>query len=155
MELVLGVSGIRNIYLRFLSKPPNNYSHGVTRRAFVVVNFRSDHTPMVLTGETREMQEKATPAKCPSNKQGKASDNSGVFLYAPKTRHNRLWRYYYLDIDGYQDQTNAHRTMNKPPTGGFIMRGTVVMTMINDEYPDFLTTTGYTKVDGLHGVNCL
>ena len=25
--------------------------------------FRSDHTPMVMTGETREMQESATPAK--------------------------------------------------------------------------------------------
>ena len=27
--------------------------------------FRPDHTPMVLTGETREMQENGTPAKYP------------------------------------------------------------------------------------------
>ncbi len=30
----------------------------------MVVNFRVDHTPLVLTGETREMQENGTPAKC-------------------------------------------------------------------------------------------
>jgi hypothetical protein len=30
----------------------------------VVVNFRVDHTPLVRTGETREMQEPGTPAKC-------------------------------------------------------------------------------------------
>ena len=29
----------------------------------MVVNFRVDHTPLVLTGETREMQENGTPAK--------------------------------------------------------------------------------------------
>ena len=28
----------------------------------MVVKFRGDHTPMVLTGATRDMQEKATPA---------------------------------------------------------------------------------------------
>ena len=33
-------------------------------RALVVVNFRVNHTPLVLTGETREMQENGTPAKC-------------------------------------------------------------------------------------------
>jgi len=54
----------------------------------VVVNFRSDHTPMVLTGETREMQEKATPAKCPSNKQRKASVESGAFC----RQHRKLFR---------------------------------------------------------------
>ncbi len=30
----------------------------------MVVNFRVNHTPLVLTGETREMQENGTPAKC-------------------------------------------------------------------------------------------
>ena len=29
----------------------------------VVVKFRGDHTPMVLTGETQEMQERAAPAE--------------------------------------------------------------------------------------------
>ncbi len=30
----------------------------------MVVNFRVNHAPPVLTGETREMQENGTPAKC-------------------------------------------------------------------------------------------
>ena len=30
----------------------------------MVVNFRVNHAPLVLTGETREMQENGTPAKC-------------------------------------------------------------------------------------------
>ena len=40
------------------------------RKALVVVNFRVDHTPLVLTGETREMQEQGTPAKCFSKSMG-------------------------------------------------------------------------------------
>ena len=30
----------------------------------MVVNFRVNHAPLVLTRETREMQENGTPAKC-------------------------------------------------------------------------------------------
>ena len=30
----------------------------------MVVNFRVNHAPLVLTGETREMQGNGTPAKC-------------------------------------------------------------------------------------------
>ena len=36
----------------------------MTEGTLVVVNFRVNHAPMVLTGATREMQENGTPAKC-------------------------------------------------------------------------------------------